>query len=249
MIRLDLIRQAVASAPGTGVISLGSAQTGYIGIQDHPDTTDGMIVEYAIQDGNNKEFGIGTYSATGDTLTRTWIQGKIDSGVYSKNPGTGLTLSANAIVGCSPTATNLNFSGCLVFNSTDQSITTSTNTYLSFDSEVYDTNNFHETSTNNSRITIPKGISVVEVFCAVRWAANSTGFRVVELAKNNDASERGCPRHLISASNDTSTSMSSAPLYVSENDYFEVQVYQSSGSNLNVAHTDTNTYFGLRVIQ
>ena len=49
------------------------------------------------------------------------------------------------------------FSGCLIWNSSDQSISADTGTILNFDSEVFDTDAFHSTSTNNSRITVPSG--------------------------------------------------------------------------------------------
>ena len=56
---------------------------------------------------------------------------------------------------------NLNFlrthHGCRVYKSANQTVANGNNDVLTFNSEVYDTDGFHDTSTNNSRITIPTG--------------------------------------------------------------------------------------------
>lgn len=252
MIRLDLIKQAVASAPGTGDISLGSGQTGFIGIQDHPDTTDGMTVEYIAIDGNNKEFGIGTYSATGDVLTRTWIQGKIESGVYSKNPGTGVNLTANAVIQCGPVATNMNFRGCLITKSSPQSITNITQTAASYDTEIFDTNAFHDSAVNASRITIPAGVSVVRLSGCVRFAANSTGHRYAFFVKNGNQANletTSIVRLLPVSTFEPNYPLSPIVDYCTPGDYYEIVVYQDSGAPLNIASSKNGHYFLCEVIQ
>lgn len=52
----------------------------------------GDIVYYTIQDGNNRETGIGTLAA-GNTMARTTIFEKYEGGVTTQNPGTGINLS------------------------------------------------------------------------------------------------------------------------------------------------------------
>lgn len=253
MIRLDLIKQAVASAPGTGNVSLGAAKTGYIGIQDHPDTTDGMAVEYIAIDGNNKEFGIGTYSATGDVLTRTWIQGKIESGVYSKNPATGVNLTANAVIQCGPVATNLNFSGCLLVHSTTESVANAVSYQLSWDTEIYDTDGFHDTVTGNSRITVPanKGIKLVRLTAGIDWAANGTSYRMARFLKNGSVFDGGAGStlYVTSATTNAFNNIASPVLACADGDYFEVSVYQSTGGSLNVNDTTYTHFFGLEVVK
>lgn len=59
----------------------------------------GQFVDYAIQDGNNWEWGVGKVAAS-NTLERTLITAKFDGGTYSKNPATRLSLSGGATVFC-----------------------------------------------------------------------------------------------------------------------------------------------------
>lgn len=47
--------------------------------------------------------------------------------------------------------------GCRVYKSTDQTVANGNNDVITFGSEVYDTDGFHSTTVNNSRITIPTG--------------------------------------------------------------------------------------------
>jgi hypothetical protein len=47
--------------------------------------------------------------------------------------------------------------GCRLYKSADQTVANGNNDVISFNSEVYDTDGFHDTATNNSRITIPAG--------------------------------------------------------------------------------------------
>jgi hypothetical protein len=49
------------------------------------------------------------------------------------------------------------FSGVSLKNSASQTISTATNTFITYDTEDYDTNGFHDNVTNNDRITIPVG--------------------------------------------------------------------------------------------
>jgi len=86
------VRQAVASAPGTGAITLGTAASGYRTFAT-AGATNGLLVSYVLEDGAAWEFGRATYSSTGPTLTRTTIRG-------SSNGGAAINASTAAIVSC-----------------------------------------------------------------------------------------------------------------------------------------------------
>jgi hypothetical protein len=83
-------RAKVATATtGTGTLTLGAAQAGYQTFAD-AGVVDGDVVRYTIEDGANWEIGLGTYTASGTTLSRTAIE--------SSNSDSALNLSGDAVV-------------------------------------------------------------------------------------------------------------------------------------------------------
>ena len=62
--------------------------------------------------------------------------------------------------------------------------TSGTAALMLWDSEQYDTDSMHSTSTNTSRIAINTN-GLYEIKVSVFWAANATGFRDVEVRKNS----------------------------------------------------------------
>ena len=85
----NLARMTTATT-GTGTITLGSAATGFLSFAG-AGAVDGDVCTYGIEDGTNREVGIGTYSASGTTLTRTII-------LSSTNSGAAISLSGSAQV-------------------------------------------------------------------------------------------------------------------------------------------------------
>lgn len=81
---------------GTGTVTL-SAVTGFPRFSQVLSV--GQFVDYAIQDGNNWEWGVGKVAA-GNTLERTRVTAKFDGGTYSRSPATKLSLSGGATVFC-----------------------------------------------------------------------------------------------------------------------------------------------------
>ena len=69
--------QVAATANTTVSFTLGAAVTGY---QDFSVMTNGNTTYYGASDGTRWEVGIGTYSTTGPTLTRTTILSSSNSG-------------------------------------------------------------------------------------------------------------------------------------------------------------------------
>lgn len=80
---------------GTGTLTLGSAQSGYQTFAS-AGVTDGQTVRYTIIEGANWEIGLGVYTSSGTTLTRTVSE--------SSNSGAAITLNGAATVFISATA-------------------------------------------------------------------------------------------------------------------------------------------------
>ena len=93
------IKQNTATT-GAGTITLGAAyNSGFVTFGDQ--YADGDEVYYTIEDGLNREAGIGTYTAAGTTLSRTTIFETLVNGVFDKTSPTAMTLSGKAVVSVS----------------------------------------------------------------------------------------------------------------------------------------------------
>jgi hypothetical protein len=70
--------------------------------------------------------------------------------------------------------------GCRVYHSSDQSIDHNTPTIINFNSEVYDTDHMHDTSTNNERVTINTPGKYYVNFCGLwqNWTTTGAWFSV-----------------------------------------------------------------------
>jgi hypothetical protein len=131
-----------------------------------------------------------------------------------------------------PTASTPSFVGCSLYNSGAQSIATGTFTALTFDSERFDTNSFHSTVTNTSRITIPTGKDgKYLITSSIEMDTNTTGRRLVRLYKNGSAE---IEMSRIPASSINPLAVGTVILSLSAADYIEVFVLQDSGSSQNI---------------
>lgn len=126
------------------------------------------------------------------------------------------------------------FSGAKVIRTTDQTISNNTATAISFDSEIFDTDNYHDNSTNPTRLTVPRA-GYYRATAIVRMAdgSNTTDFYLT-ISKNGSqlASVTSAKSTVF---NDNRAELS-AIFQLAAGDYLEAGVYQSAGGNRTVVH-------------
>jgi hypothetical protein len=120
------------------------------------------------------------------------------------------------------------FVGARAYNNGTQSVNDSTATALTLDSEEFDTDGFHSTSSNTSRMTIPSGKAgkyLIRGHTSVN--ANATGDRIIVLRKNGaDVTGSG---NSITASAQIIRQEVVAIVDLVAADYIELFVFQGSG--------------------
>ncbi len=122
--------------------------------------------------------------------------------------------------------------GCFVHSSTIQSIPNAVLTPLNFDTEIYDTDSIHSTSTP-SRMTIPAGVTKTRFNGAVQITANSSGNRYIQLYRNGSAVIPAVQSFLAGAITHSRLNLVSPVILCTSADYYELCVYQDCGSSLN----------------
>lgn len=208
----------------TGDITGVTAGTGLTGGGTSGDVTLSLSVPVTeVRGGTNQT----TYT-TGDLLyasgTNTLAKRAIGTTGQVLTVSGGVPTWANAASGSS-------FVGAYAYKTTSQSIANATSTILTFDAELYDTDNFHSNTTNNSRMTIPSGkAGKYLIIGRVSYLNNATGVRFARIFKNGsvigDVS-------LGNAGGTYGTSVDIAIIYdLAVGDYVEVAALQSSGGSL-----------------
>lgn len=122
--------------------------------------------------------------------------------------------------------------GCRAAASAYTSVTNSTETVLAFGSESDDTDGYHDTVTNNSRITVPSGLAgVYSISGLVQFAVSSTGQRYCRLKVNGTPSDFGQTAQGIATLGTHVVLSQQRRLAVG--DYIELIAFQNSGGALN----------------
>ena len=139
-------------------------------------------------------------------------------------------------------AAGSSFVGCFLTKSATQSIANDTEAIVTFDQETYDTDGFHSTSSNTSRITIPSGKSgYYRVFINYHFAANTNGIRMAYFVKNGAGTGaiQGSQTLYAPTPSNVFIATGGTTVNLTAGDYIEMAVQQTSGGslNLNTGHT------------
>lgn len=130
--------------------------------------------------------------------------------------------------------------GCSLSNTGNYTIATGAITALTFDSELFDTDAYHSTSSNTSRITIPSGKAGKYIISVVTYFdPNATGARAAYIRKN------GANINFVQGGYTASGTLAagltiSLTADLAVGDYIEAAVFQNSGGNLTVYGTNVH---------
>lgn len=146
-----------------------------------------------------------------------------------------------------PFANKAAFRGAKATKSSTQSLTSGIAAYVTFNgTDSYDTDSIHDSSTNNSRLTVPSGITKVRITGQIRFAANSTGTRYAGIEKNRVGQEAFSSGLATGSGVVHGINLDTGIINVSAADYFEISAYQDSGGGLNI---DTTSWFSMEIIE
>jgi hypothetical protein len=136
-----------------------------------------------------------------------------------------------------------NFVGCRVYASSAQTISNATDTKIAFANESYDTDGFHDNSTNNTRLTVPAGLAgYYRVTANLGFASNTSGRRILAIAFNGGGAISQVEFSPAGSSVEPAGTITDT-YFLNVADYIEVNVYQTSGGNLNTAGYNARDYF------
>jgi hypothetical protein len=185
--------------------------------------------------------------AKGDLITATAADTPARLAVGTNNQV--LTADSTAATGlkwATPASGAATFVGCMVTKSAAQSASQAAYTTVTFNTEVYDTDAFHDNSTNNSRFTIPSGKGG---YYTIFWNISLSGDGAVAVSLNKNGTD-------FLRANGYKTGggigfyANNIIMPLVAGDYIEVAVYTTS-SGLNIESNAQNnklTNFGLGLL-
>lgn len=142
-------------------------------------------------------------------------------------------------------ASGTTFAGCRVFDSGTQNISNTTETDITWNSETFDTDGYHSTSSNTERMTIPAGkAGYYLVQTVIRYNTNTSGKTEIYLVKTSGATDTQFALSTAPAASD-SGQLASGIVYLAVSDYVRVKVYQNSGGTVTINKVSSFSYFSI----
>lgn len=158
----------------------------------------------------------------GDTMTGALI--------LNANPSTALGAATKQYVDSAVSGGAASFRGASAYRSSLQSISNATSTAVSWNAEEFDTDSIHDNSSNPSRLTVPSGVSFVDVMATGEWGSPSGAYRYLSIRRNVSNILAGDFRAPLF---EAYASISTGPVAVVPGDYFELYVQHDAGGAIN----------------
>tara|TARA_R110002020_G_scaffold105272_1_gene245702 strand:+ start:386 stop:1033 length:648 start_codon:yes stop_codon:yes gene_type:complete len=125
---------------------------------------------------------------------------------------------------------------CRAYNNANISIANATTTAVALNAERWDTDTMHDTSTNNSRITI-KTAGVYVFDAQIRFADNTTGDRMIDIVHDGSTEIARAIWHGTAGTNTVDARNLTVVYNMAVDEYVEMKVWQNSGGALNIINT------------
>jgi len=189
-------------------------------------------ITYGVNGGDN----IGTVTVVADLAAGDHVDFQVNA------------LSSTTIYGASFSLVKLdsgkvgNGIGAAAYHSTTQNISAATWTALLLDSESFDTDGFHDTSTNTSRLTIPAGLGGKYIVTGRTYPNNFDNDQIIAIRVNG--AEQAAPGRALwttggSSINRRNTMAVTDVLQLNATDYVELFAYTTGGGNMGGANYET----------
>jgi hypothetical protein len=140
--------------------------------------------------------------------------------------------------------------GCLVTKSADQTAADyTTSTAVAWDLDVYDTDNIHDTVTQNTRLVVPSGVTKVRLSYSVFASSVTAGSELYcTMAKNGAVEWVGTPLEMMDTDKtDPRATGTSAVIAVTPGDYFELFVQVLADSSVTI---EANySWFSMEIVE
>lgn len=121
-----------------------------------------------------------------------------------------------------------------------QSIPNNTNTIVTFNTEIFDTDGLHDNVTNNSRLTIPSGMGGLWLAGYSVEYYQQAGRRLAEIRKNGGGFY--ARMDITATLNQDLTFGHSIAFYLNAGDYLELNVLQASGVSIDLLQNATGLW-------